>query len=139
MSTATFNKFNLTVQDWLNGAVDYGSDPFKVFLTNTAPLATNHFYSDIPDLATGGGYIHGGSLVTMALSNSFGVETVTVTLSSPTWSGVGPGFGPFRYAVFYDLNGIQSLQAWFDLGSEISIGNGGFLTLTPASNFFTLS
>lgn len=139
---AAFNKFNLTVEDWLKAATNYSSDTFKVMLTNTAPVATNHVYGDISasELTTTGGYTAGGATVTMGLSNSSGTESVTITPGSPTWTGSGGGFGPFRYVVVYDSSAVtKTLQAWFDYGSSISVNAGDTFTLNPGATFFTLS
>jgi hypothetical protein len=38
---ATFNKFNLFVEDLMRGVMNFSSDTIKVGLTNTAPVATN--------------------------------------------------------------------------------------------------
>lgn len=138
---AAFNKFNLTVEDWLKGATNYGSDTFKALLTNTAPVATNHIYSDIStnELTTTGGYTVGGATITMGLSNSSGTETVTASAASPTWTGSGGGMGPFRYVPIYDSSAaVKTLQDWFDFGSSISLAAGDTFTISFGANLFTL-
>src|SRR5258707_6754136 len=99
---AAFNKFNLTVEDWLKGLTVYGTDVFKAMLTNTAPVATNHVYADISagEVANGAGYTTGGATVTIvSVTNAAGTETVVASAVAPTWTGSGAGFGPFRYIV----------------------------------------
>lgn len=140
---ATFNKFNLTVQDWLEGNTNYSSDTFKALLTNTTPVATNHVYSDIStnEVSNGGGYTTGGATVTISsVTNSSGTETVVASASSPTWTGSGSGFGPFRYVVIYDSSAsTKTLQCWFDYGSSISLNSGDTFTITFGANLFTLT
>lgn len=139
---AAFNKFNLTVEDWIIGRTNYSGDTFKAMLTNTAPVATNHVYGDISagETASGGGYTSGGQAITISsVSNSSGLETVVAAASSPTWTGTGTGFGAFRYVVVYDSSATtKSLQAWFDYGSSISVNSGDTFTITFGANFFTL-
>jgi len=138
---AAYNKFNLTVEDWLKAATSYSSDTFKAMLTNTAPVATNHVYGDISatEVANGNGYTTGGATITMGLSNSSGTETITASAGSPTWTGSGAGFGPFRYVVIYDSSAVtKTLQSWFDYGSSISLNSGDTFTITFGANLFTL-
>lgn len=139
---AAFNKFNLTVEDWLKGATNYPSDTFKALLTNTLPVATNHIYSDISagELATTGGYTVGGATITIvSTTNSSGTETVVVSAASPTWTGSGGGMGPFRYIVVYDSSAaVKTLQCWFDFGSSISLAAADTFTITFGANLFTL-
>lgn len=139
---ASFNKHNLTVQDWLYALTNYNSDTFKAMLTNTAPVATNHVYSDISgnEVASGGGYTTGGATVTMTPSNSSGTESVAASAASPTWTGSGGGMGPFRYVDVYDSSAsTKTLQGWWDYGSSISLNSGDTFTISWGSGFLTLA
>lgn len=139
---ASYNKFNLTVEDWLLGKTNYGSDTFKALLTNTAPTSSNHVYGDVSagELTTTGGYTVGGATITMGHSNSSGTETVTASAGSPTWTGSGGGMGPFRYVVIYDSSAAtETLQCWFDYGSSISLNSGDTFTINFGANLFTLA
>lgn len=139
---AAYQKFNLFVEDALKGVYLFQSDAFKIMLTNTAPVATNHLYGDISgnEVANGGGYSTGGAAITVGLSNSSGTETVTgtnVVFTATT------GFGPFRYAVLYDTtptSPLKPLIAWWDYGSSISLNALETFTVAPGSgNLFTLA
>lgn len=139
---AAFNKFNLTVEDWLKSKTNYSSDTFKALLTNTAPVATNHVYGDISanELANGNGYSTGGATVTISsVTNSSGTETVVASAASPTWTATG-AMGPFRYVVVYDSSAAtQTLQCWFDFGGSITINNTDTFTVNFGANLFTLT
>ena len=139
---ASFNKFNLTSEDWLNALTNYTSDTFKVMLTNTVPVNTNHVYGDISgnELTTTGGYTVGGATVTMTPSSSGGVASVAASAASPTWTGSGAGMGPFRYAVVYDSSAAtKTLQGWWDYGSSISLNAGDTFTVSWASGLLTVT
>lgn len=128
---AAYNKFNNFV-DWISkGNLNLSSDALKVFLTNTAPVATNSIYSDISanDLATANGYTAGGSAVTPTLSNASGTEKLVGT--NVTWTATG-AIGPFRYAVLYDSTPVsnKSLIGWWDYGSSITMASGDTFTVT---------
>ncbi len=135
------NKFNLTVQAFVNGGNLNlaASDTEKLMLTNTVPVATNNLYSDISgnELASGAGYTTGGATITACTStNSSGTQTVSGTIANPTWTATG-NMGPFRYVVWYDSTTGQ-LLAWWDYGSSITLTSGQTFTFTAASGLMTV-
>lgn len=102
-----------------------------MFLTNTAPVATNSIYSDISanDLSTANGYTAGGAATTPTLTNTSGTDKLVGT--NVTWSASG-AVGPFRYAVLYDSTPAsnKALIGWWDYGSSITMANGDTFTVT---------
>ena len=79
---ASFNKFNCFVQDVAHALHDMltgTSQVYKIYLTNTAPVATNTVYNTSADLATSNGYTAGG--------NSIG--TITGGQTSGTFRFIG--------------------------------------------------
>lgn len=140
---AAYNKFNLFVDDLCKGVINLNSDTIKVMLTNTAPVATNHVYSDISgtELANGDGYTTGGATVSgTGVSNASGTETMTA--SATTWTSVTGSMGPFRYVVYYDSTpATKTLIGWYDYGSSLTLNgvNGDTFTVTPAAgDLFTM-
>lgn len=137
---ASYNKFNLFTQDVCDAAHNFasGGNTFKVMLTNTAPVATNHLYGDISgtELTTTGGYTVGGISSAMSDSSASGTEKVLAT--NVTWTGSGGGMGPFRYVVIYNFttaSPLKPLVCWFDYGSSISLNSGDTFTVSfDASN-----
>jgi hypothetical protein len=132
----TFQKFNLFVDDLVKKVLNLGTDTIKVMLTNTAPIATNHLYSDISanELANGNGYTTGGSTVTgVALTNTAGEEIMSA--NATTWTSNTGNMGPFQYAVYYDA-ATGTLIGWYDNGSAITLNgvNGDTFTVTPSSS-----
>ncbi len=120
MSVA-FNKFNGFTEDLAKKVHNLGSDSLKVYLTNTAPVATNTVYNTPADLATGGGYTAGGAAptITSCVQTS---GTVKLILADLTFTAT-TGFGPFRYAVLYnDTAGSKQLIGWYDYGSAVTLG-----------------
>jgi predicted sugar kinase len=119
---AAFNKFNQFVADMANKVHNLGTDTLKVMLTNSAPVATNTNYSQLTDLATGGGYTAGGASVTgQSSTQTSGVEKLLGSLASPTWTATGSGFGPFRYAVIYNSTAGGNLIGYWDNGSAVTL------------------
>lgn len=143
---AAFNKFNLFTQDLSNAVHNFasGGQTFKVMLTNTAPVATNHLYGDISaaEVANGGGYTTGGATSAMSDSSASGVEKVLAT--NVSWTGSGGGMGPFRYVVIYNFTAatpLKPLVAWYDYGSSISLNSGDTFTVSfdGTNGFFTVT
>jgi hypothetical protein len=127
---AAYNKFNLFTQDLCRGShnLQSGGHTFNVMLTNTAPVAANHLYSDVSgtELANGGGYTTGGLASAMSDTSASGTEKVLAT--NVTWTGSGAGTGPFRYVVIYNATQttpLKPLVCWFDYGSSIPGLNPG--------------
>jgi hypothetical protein len=143
MSAVGYNKFNLFTDDLVKGVFNFGGDAFKIMLTNVAPIATNHLFADLSEIAAGNGYAAGGSPSAITLGNVGGTETVTA--ADVTFTGAGGSIGPFRYAVFYDSTPAgQNLVCWYDYGAPITINAGGTFTVepnagVPAGTLFTLA
>lgn len=136
---AAYNKFNLTSQDLSEGVINFASDVFKVMLTNTAPVATNHLYGDISgnELANGNGYTTGGISSAVTVGNASGTETWTAT--AVTWTASG-SMGPFRYVVFYDTtptSPLKPLVGWWDYGSSVTLNSGETFQFQPNSSATT--
>jgi len=133
-----YNKFNLFTDDLHKVVMNFSSDTFKVMLTNTAPVATNHIYSDISgtELASGNGYTTGGTSSAVTIANSSGTETITAT--AVTWTATG-SMGPFRYVVFYDSTpaSTKTLIGWWDYGSAVTLASGETFTFQPNSSSTT--
>lgn len=129
---ATYNKFNVFTKDLVNGAHNFGSNTFKVELTNTAPVATNAVKADITDITAGNGYTAGGLAMAMTVSTASGTAKVTGT--AITWTAAGGTIGPFRYAVLYNdtqTTPVKPLIGWWDYGSSLSTNDTETFTVTP--------
>ena len=100
MPTASFTKFNPFIEGVFEAQFNFGSDTFKVMLSNQAPAAGNTQRSDITELSTSGGYTVGGQTVPILTSSqTSGTYTATVN-TTLTWTGSGGGFGPFPVCVY---------------------------------------
>lgn len=128
---AAYNKFNQFTKDLIDGKHNFGSDVFKVMLTNTAPTSANQIKSDVTEIASGNGYTAGGTATTIVESTTSGVAKVTG--SNVVFTASGGTVGPFRYAVLY--NDTQSspakpLVSWWDYGSSITLNDTETLTVS---------
>lgn len=128
---ATLTKFQDFSEQLTKGKHQFGTDAFKVMLTNTAPVAaTDTIKANITDISAGNGYTAGGASVTVAESESGGTTTVTAT--SASWTASGGTIGPFRYAVLYNdtqTSPAKPLVASVDYGSAVTVADGDTFTV----------
>lgn len=143
---ATNNTFYNAMLALVTSSMDFGSDVFKAFLTNTAPNSSGWTkYSSISanDISGINGYTSGGATITMSTSLTTNTESVFWSAASPTWTGTSAtstaGFGPFQYVVLYSSN-KSNLLSWFDYGGALTVYPGDTFTLTStaAGLLFTL-
>jgi hypothetical protein len=124
---ATFNKFNIFVQDVGRKVHNLNTDQLKIMLTNVAPVATNAVDGDMTEISAANGYSAGGNAVgSNAYSQSSG--TAKLTGNAVTFTASGGSFGPFRYAVLYNATAGSAsnrpLIGWYDYASSISLNDG---------------
>ena len=139
---ATFNKFNCFVQDVANKQHDMKtgtSDVYKVYLTNTLPVATNTVYNTPADLSTSNGYTAGGTTIgTITGSQTSGTFSFAGG-TNPAWTATGGSIGPFQYAVLYNSsNASKPLIGWADYGSAVTLLSGNTFTVTLNNPVLTI-
>lgn len=128
---ATFNKFNIFVADIANKVHNLGSDSLKVFLTNSAPVATNTIKANLTEISAGNGYNVGGLSLT-GITSSQTSGTYKLTSSADLVLTASGSVGPFRYAVLYNdtpTSPADPLIGWWDYGSSISLASGETFTV----------
>jgi hypothetical protein len=130
---AAFNKFNVFTQDLATGGHVFGTNTFKLFLTNAAPAAANTAYGGTggtpAEIAAGNGYTAGGNATTITISNTGGVEKMVGTNPAQIVAAGGT-IGPFRYVVLYNATSTK-LIGWYDYGSAITLAIGETFDMTP--------
>lgn len=131
---AAFNKFNCFVGDVahkLHDMLTGTTDVYKVYLTNTLPVASNTVYNTPADLATANGYTAGGaSIATIAGAQAAGIFKFTAG-TQPSWTASGGSIGPFQYAVLYNSTfATKPLIGWWDYGTPITLTNGNTFTVS---------
>lgn len=137
----TYNKFDQTTKDMIDGVHDFDGHTFKVVLTNSAPIASNTILANITQIAAGNGYTTGGTATTITTSTASGVAKATATDVVFTASG---SMATFRYAVLYNdtpTSPADPLIAWFDYGSAVSLLTGETFTVDfdASAGLFTLT
>lgn len=137
-----FNKFNDFVEQCLRGNHNFGSDTFKVALSNTAPAATNAQLSDITQISAGNGYAAGGpTIANVTLAETSG--TAKVTMDDPVITASGGSIGPFQYFVIYNDTATNDLLVGWYTRTEgaVTLSDGETITLDfdGTNGVFTLA
>lgn len=127
---ATFNKFNDFLRQLANKEHDLDSDAITIALTNTAPIAANDYLNDITEISYTG--VSGSRpLANKLLTQSGGVAKFVA--DDVVLTGIGSGFGPFRYVVLFNdtpsTSATKGLIGWADYLSSISVGVGEVFTI----------
>lgn len=119
---ASFNKFNVFVENCTEGVHDLGSDTLKIMLTNTAPVATNTIKANLTEITAENGYTAGGTTVTIT-SSSQTSGTYSLVGNDVVFTASGGSFGPLRYAVLYNdtpTSPADPLIGWWDYASSVT-------------------
>lgn len=131
---ATANKFQNFVFDFTTGVMNPNSDTFKLLLTNTLPVATQHFYPSnfVGELPSGNGYVTGGLPLTgTALTYATGIMSFSV--NPVTLTATGGSVGPWRYFVYYDVT-TGTLMVWYDYGQSTTLLTGQSVPFSVVGN-----
>jgi hypothetical protein len=141
---ATFNKFQDFSQQLAEGKQNFGTDVYKVALSNVAPVATNTIFSNITEISAGSGYTAGGTATTVTVSETTGTTTVSGT--QVVFTASGGSIGPFRYVVLYNdttSSPNKPLVGWWDYGSAVTLADTETFTVkfsnTSPGAIFTLT
>ncbi len=140
---AAYNKFQCFVLDVASAKHDMHTGTaqvYKVYLTNTAPVATNTVYNTPADLATANGYTAGGaSIGTITGAQASGTFSFAGG-TNPSWTASGGSIGPFQYAVLYNSTSATTpLIAWWDYGTAITLTNGNTFTVSLPNPIATIT
>ena len=140
---SAFNKFNIFVQDVANKQHDMKTgtaDVYKVYLTNTAPVATNTVYNTPADLATANGYTAGGTTIgTITGAQTSGTFSFAGG-TNPAWTASGGNVGPYQYAVLYNSSNVSKpLIGWWDYGTAITLTNGNTFIVSLSNPILTIT
>lgn len=128
---ATANRFNSFIEYVNEKAIDWDNDTFIVFLTNSAPSASNTVLADITQISYTN--LSSRTLTITAAGQSAGTYTATCAQLVMTATGA---VGPFRYVGVYDDTATgDPLVGWWDYGSSITMGNGDTFTFGSAATF----
>lgn len=129
---ATYNKFDILVQDVHNGVHDFATDTVAVVFTNTIPTAGMALLADLTGAL---------DMTNVGTSNQLNVTSSAQT--SGTYSLVADDIdilatgdldsgALFRYIVMYNLDTavkVDPLIAWFDYTTSISLLDAETFTL----------
>jgi hypothetical protein len=136
---ATYNKFNQTVEDWLEGVYTASTDQFTVALcaAANAPVATNSVLADLTQISYTN--LSARNITTSSSGQTSGTFTQLFTDLVLTASGA---VATFRYVVVYNntpASPLDPLLCWYDYGSDLTLASGETLTLDWTTSSFTVT
>ena len=136
---ATYNKFNQTVEDWLEGVYTASTDQFVVALcaAANAPVATNSVLADLTQISYTN--LSSRNLTTATSSQTSGTFTQLFNDLVLTASGA---VATFRYVVIYNdtpTSPADPLLCWYDYGSNLTLSSGETLTIDFTTSTFTVA
>jgi hypothetical protein len=139
---ASFNKYEVFTENLAEKVHDLDLDTLKIYLSNTAPTATDTVKAtgSATEISAGNGYTAGGADTTNSTSRSGG--TTSVVGVDVVWTAAGGSIGPFRYVVLYNdtpTSPADPLIGWWDYGSSITLAAGETFTTDFGSSMFTLT
>jgi hypothetical protein len=138
MPVSAFSRFNAFSEDLCKKVHNLHTDALKIYLSNTAPVATNAVKADIAEIAGGNGYTAGGHSVTNSVSRTGAVSSVVGVDVVITASGA---IGPFRYVILYNdtpTSPADPLIGWWDYAASISLAAGETFTTDFGTSMFTV-
>ena len=136
---ATYNKFNQTVQDWLEGVYTASTDQFVIALcaAANAPVATNSVLADLTQISYTN--LSSRNLTTSSSGQTSGTFTQLFSDLVLTASGA---VATFRYVVIYNdtpTSPADPLLCWYDYGSNLTLASGETLTIDFTTSTFTVT
>jgi hypothetical protein len=128
---AAFVKYQIFVEDLLEGVHDFDAHVFKIMLANAAPnVAAHAVRADAAEIGAGFGYATGGSATAITTSRTGG--TAKVAAADVTFTASGGAIGPFRYAILYNdtpTSPADPLIAYWDYGAALTLTDGNQFTV----------
>ena len=118
---ATYTKFQPFVEKLAEKAHNLGSDQMVVFLTNTAPSASDGVLADITQIS----YTNCSSRNITTSTSAQTSGTYKLVLDDLTLTASGGTVGPFRYiGIYNDTATNDELIGYYDYGSSITLADG---------------
>ena len=139
---ATYQKFNQTVEDWMEGVYTSSTDQFTVALTNTAPVAGNSVLADLTEISYTN--LSSRNLTTSTSGQTSG--TFTQLFADLVLTSSGGATGPFRYVVIYNntpTSPADPLLGFYDYEDDgtapLTLADGETLTIDFTTSTFTVA
>src|SRR5262245_34464539 len=140
---ATFQKFDVFVENVAEKVHDLGADTLKVALTNTAPVATNTILANITQIANGNGYTTGGTQAVISSSTQTS-GTYKLVLADVVFTCITAAMATFQYTVLYNdtpTSPADPLIGFWNYGSGVTLQVGETFTwdADPSTGVLTLA
>ena len=122
---ATLITVDVFAKDLLDGLHKFGTDVFKLALSNTAIAASVTNLSGITEIATGGGYTTGGGLTLTCATSTPATGQGAATFVDLVFAASGT-VPQFRYGLIHNTSATPANRAVavFDTGGAVNLTSG---------------
>ena len=139
---ASFFKFFDFVDQLGRAKHDLSAHGLKIFLTNTAILATMTIKGDLTELANGSGYTQPGQAVTVTWTQAAATDTnSTLTVGTDyVWTATAD-WATIQNVVLYNdsqTSPADALIGAWDYGTPLALKNGETFTVDYGSSLFSI-
>jgi hypothetical protein len=126
---ATYNKFQVFVENIAEGVHNLGADALTIALTATAnaPVATNSILANLTQIS----YTNLSARVVTVTASSHTTGTYKLVATDLVLTASG-AVAAFQYVVLYNdtpTSPADPLIAWWDYGSAVTLANGETFTI----------
>lgn len=124
------------------GLHDLATDTLRVYLSNTAPVASqDNDKADLAEIANGNGYTTGGEDIVNVASRAAATAVTSIrTATGVSWTATGGAIASFRYVALYnDTHASNILLGWWDYGQQVALGAGESFTVDFGTSVLTIS
>lgn len=128
---AVFNKVNVFIGDLGKKVHHLDTDAIRIYLSNTAPVATNAVKADVAEIGTGNGYT-GPVDVSGVWTQQGATTTWQLASTDVVITASGGTVGPFRYVLLYNdtpTSPADPLIGWWDYGSAVTLQDAETFTV----------
>lgn len=137
---ASYNKFNIFVENLSDGVHNGSSDQFTIALTAAAnaPVAGNSVLADLTQIS----YTNLSSRNLTQTVHGQTSGTYTQLFSDLTLTASGGSVATFRYVVNYNntpTSPADPLVGWYDYGSDLTLADGEQLLIDFTGSAWTLA
>ena len=137
--TAAFNKFNCFALNLGQKTENLSAtDVYKVYLTDTQPVATNTVVGTPAEISAGNGYTAGGNACAITSWSLTGGTAKWVLVSPAVWTAGPSAMAQFRFAVLANTSTTHLIGYW-DYTAEINMLVGDTFTVTFGADVIELT
>jgi hypothetical protein len=129
---ATLKVFDEFFNELLKGNHVFGTDVYKIRLSNVAPTKATDTVVTSKTAITGGSYAD--ATVTLSITEPTAGTWQLGDTTNVVFTAVSTDFTAFQYAYLHNTSDTDKLVAVLDYGSPVTVTAGNSFTIDPGTN-----